>query len=96
MRNLAYQCRPSSLWNSDDIKRSFPKLTKALTELSPTGLQEFVIVAGREEALDTSHKLLPQYLRELGYSTHLVGKVRKQIFQQYGLQHGNIFMTLFP
>ncbi|CAL1279746.1 unnamed protein product [Larinioides sclopetarius] len=38
------------------------------------GLQHYVIRANEATALPLEEKVLPQYLKELGYSTHLVGK----------------------
>ncbi|XP_055337737.1 arylsulfatase B-like isoform X2 [Paramacrobiotus metropolitanus] len=39
-----------------------------------TGLQHYVLRAGEPRGLPLEEKLFPQYMRELGYSTHLVGK----------------------
>ncbi|XP_060839029.1 arylsulfatase B-like [Rhopalosiphum padi] len=38
------------------------------------GLQGLPIIAGEDKALPSTEKILPQYLKDLGYSTHLVGK----------------------
>ena len=38
------------------------------------GLQHMVIIAGMEDGLSLDEKLLPEYLKELGYATHLIGK----------------------
>ncbi|XP_060859382.1 arylsulfatase B-like isoform X1 [Metopolophium dirhodum] len=38
------------------------------------GLQGPPIASGKASALPTNETILPQYLKELGYSTHLVGK----------------------
>jgi len=39
-----------------------------------TGMQHDVIIAGQPYGLGLDNKLLPQYLRESGYTTHIVGK----------------------
>lgn len=39
-----------------------------------TGLQHYVIRGDTADGLPLSQKLLPEYLKDLGYSTHLVGK----------------------
>ena len=39
-----------------------------------TGLQRNVIIGNTPYGLDPSKKILPQYLKELDYKTHLVGK----------------------
>ena len=41
-------------------------------------MQHGVIMAGQPYGLSLEEKLLPQYLKDLGYATHAVGKV--QIF----------------
>lgn len=38
------------------------------------GLQHYVIRGDTADGLPLSEKLLPEYLKDLGYSTHLVGK----------------------
>lgn len=38
------------------------------------GMQHFPIDAGEPWGLDLSQKILPQYMKEGGYSTHLIGK----------------------
>ncbi len=37
-------------------------------------IQRYVLDIGSTTGLDLSKRLLPEYLRDLGYSTHLVGK----------------------
>lgn len=39
------------------------------------GLQHNVLFNAEPRGLNLSEKILPQYLKELGYSTHLIGKV---------------------
>ena len=43
--------------------------------LSRIGLQRGAIERFQPEGLDTSLKLLPEYLQEAGYNTHLVRRV---------------------
>lgn len=38
------------------------------------GMQGYPLMAGEPRAIPLSAKLLPQHLKDLGYSTHLVGK----------------------
>ncbi|RVE43407.1 hypothetical protein evm_011944, partial [Chilo suppressalis] len=39
-----------------------------------TGMQGYPLTNGEDRGLPTTEKILPQYLKELGYATHLVGK----------------------
>ncbi|CAG9792716.1 unnamed protein product [Diatraea saccharalis] len=39
-----------------------------------TGMQGWPLTGGEDRGLPVTHKILPQYLKELGYATHLVGK----------------------
>ena len=40
-----------------------------------SGMQEGVIVGAQPYGLGLNETILPQYLRTLGYKTHIVGKV---------------------
>ena len=40
------------------------------------GMQHGVIMGGEPFGLGLEEKLLPQYLKELGYTAHAVGKVQ--------------------
>ena len=39
------------------------------------GMQHGVIMGGQPFGVGLDEKLLPQYLKEMGYATHAVGKV---------------------
>ncbi|XP_055337797.1 arylsulfatase B-like [Paramacrobiotus metropolitanus] len=39
-----------------------------------TGMQRLVLQIGEDRALPLEEKLLPEYLKDLGYSTHIIGK----------------------
>ena len=41
------------------------------------GMQTGVCYSSQPYGLGLDQKLLPQYLKELGYATHIVGKVRR-------------------
>ena len=41
-----------------------------------SGLQHGVIYGSQPYGLPLSEKIMPQWLKDLGYSTHIVGKVR--------------------
>ncbi|KAK6644627.1 hypothetical protein RUM43_000895 [Polyplax serrata] len=53
-----------------------PSRSALLTGLYPihTGMQGYPLKGGENRTLPLSVKLLPEYLRELGYRTHMVGK----------------------
>ena len=40
-----------------------------------TGMQRGAVERFQPDGLNTSLKILPEYLKEAGYSTHAVGKV---------------------
>ena len=42
-------------------------------------MQHSVIMAGQPFGVSLDEKLLPQYLKEMGYATHAVGKVWNDI-----------------
>ena len=39
-----------------------------------TGMQNNVILAGQRLGVPLNYKLLPEYLNDLGYESHMVGK----------------------
>ena len=51
-----------------------------------SGMQHSVILASQPYGLGLDEKLMPQYLKQLGYATHAVGKVRMyfEIFNLLG------------
>ncbi|KAK2575488.1 hypothetical protein KPH14_011215 [Odynerus spinipes] len=53
-----------------------PSRTAFLTGRYPIreGMQSFPLRTGEQRAIPKERKLLPEYLKDLGYSTHLVGK----------------------
>ncbi|XP_015431893.1 PREDICTED: arylsulfatase B-like [Dufourea novaeangliae] len=53
-----------------------PSRTAFLTGQYPirSGMQGYPLKAGEPRAIPLNNKLLPEYLRKLGYATHLVGK----------------------
>ncbi|ELU18180.1 hypothetical protein CAPTEDRAFT_89708, partial [Capitella teleta] len=40
-----------------------------------TGMQHGVIISSQPYGLDLKERILPEYLRDIGYKTHAVGKV---------------------
>ena len=44
-----------------------------------SGMQHLVIFAAEPYGLGLNETLMPQYLKQLGYATHGVGKVRNSI-----------------
>ena len=47
-----------------------------------TGLQHNVFLGSKAEGLPLKHKILPQYLKEMGYETHAVGKWHQGFFRK--------------
>lgn len=47
---------------------------KSILTFYPIGMQGYPLKAGEQRAIPNKFKLLPGYLKDLGYSTHLIGK----------------------
>ncbi|XP_068987005.1 arylsulfatase I-like isoform X1 [Bombus flavifrons] len=62
-----------------------PSRTAFLTGRYPirTGMQGYPLKAGEERAIPLNNTLLPEYLRKLGYATHLVGKWHVGYYSDY-------------
>ena len=56
-----------------------------VNQVNISGMQHGVIMAGQPFGLSLDEKLLPQYLKELGYSTHAVGKVKIGLLYTYSI-----------
>ncbi|CAD1471204.1 unnamed protein product, partial [Heterotrigona itama] len=62
-----------------------PSRTAFLTGRYPirTGMQGYPLKAGERRAIPLDNTLLPEYLRKLGYATHLVGKWHTGYYSDY-------------
>lgn len=47
--------------------------------IPPTGMQQGAIDFGEPRGFPLKYKLMPQYFQDLGYETHMVGKVSTEI-----------------
>ena len=67
-----------------------------------TGMQRGAVERFQPDGLNTSLKILPEYLKEAGYSTHAVGKVHTylnldfRIYQLNILHFSGILVTAIP
>ncbi|GFN78880.1 arylsulfatase [Plakobranchus ocellatus] len=60
-----------------------------------TGLQHYVIIGSEPYGLPLSVKTMPQHLKDLGYSTHMVGKWHLGMFKRDYLPENRGFETHF-
>lgn len=49
---------------------------------SNLGMQSYVIANPEPDGLDSKIKLLPEYLRDVGYVTHMIGKWHLGLYEQ--------------
>lgn len=60
-----------------------------------TGMQGYPLKAGEPRAIPLNNTLLPEYLRKLGYATHLVGKWHVGYYSDYHTPTRRGFDTFF-
>lgn len=74
-----------------------PSRTAFLTGRYPirTGMQGYPLKAGEPRAIPLNNTLLPEYLRKLGYATHLVGKWHVGYYSDYHTPTRRGFDTFF-
>ncbi|XP_076645885.1 arylsulfatase B [Halictus rubicundus] len=74
-----------------------PSRTAFLTGRYPirSGMQGYPLKAGESRGIPLNNTLLPEYLRKLGYSTHLVGKWHVGYYSDYHTPANRGFNTFF-
>jgi arylsulfatase B len=74
-----------------------PSRSSLLTGKYPhhVGMQNFVIASDDPFGLGMDQKLMPEYFKEAGYSTHLVGKWHQGFYQKQYWPSNRGFDTFF-